>query len=357
MLEWGNGSDKRKPRRELSRIANLVRLTVLLQERHRGMRATDLASRLGVSLATLNRYLATLREAGMPLHKEPGVGEVRHVLLGKPLPPLQPTPSQLKALRLARRALAHLAGTTTLAEIDALLAPYPPTEQLTLPITLPEKSGNAPLLRVLEDAIAHGRQVMVEYRAAAHGGKQKEYRLDPLFLCQAGADLYLGAFDHAAQAPRRFKLARIQNAHFLEEHATAHPDLTPQNLFTGAVKAWGGDPLCEVVVRLSAAVAWKVREYPILAGQAVEPQPNGSVLVRAQVAGLTEVQQWVLGWGAEAEALEPKALRDAVRAELRRASAAYDRPGLAAIKRGAEPRKAPPTAGESRGARGNAQAR
>jgi predicted DNA-binding transcriptional regulator YafY len=40
--------------------------------------------------------------------------------------------------------------------------------------------------------------------------------------------------------------------------------------------------------------------------------------------GLYEVQRWILGWGHDVRVVEPKALRDAVLAEVRAMAAAVD---------------------------------
>ena len=50
------------------------------------------------------------------------------------------------------------------------------------------------------------------------------------------------------------------------------------------------------------------------------------IVWRGLVAGTHEVRVWILGWGADAEVLEPATLRDEVAAELRRAADAYGRP-------------------------------
>jgi predicted DNA-binding transcriptional regulator YafY len=47
------------------------------------------------------------------------------------------------------------------------------------------------------------------------------------------------------------------------------------------------------------------------------------------VRGTTELTSWVLGFGDQAEVLEPESLREAVAAELSRAAARYQRPPVA----------------------------
>jgi proteasome accessory factor B len=47
------------------------------------------------------------------------------------------------------------------------------------------------------------------------------------------------------------------------------------------------------------------------------------LLWRGQIAGMREIRIWILGWGADAEVLEPATLRAAVAAELKKAATLY----------------------------------
>ena len=78
-----------------------------------------------------------------------------------------------------------------------------------------------------------------------------------------------------------------------------------------------------VVIRFSAAVAKRAAETRWHPSQQLEQQADGGLIWRGQVAGMREIRIWILGWGADAEVLEPAALRDEVAAELRRAAALY----------------------------------
>jgi len=41
------------------------------------------------------------------------------------------------------------------------------------------------------------------------------------------------------------------------------------------------------------------------------------------VAGIVEIQSWILSWGGAAEVIEPAELRDAIAASVRRAAERY----------------------------------
>ena len=90
--------------------------------------------------------------------------------------------------------------------------------------------------------------------------------------------------------------------------------------------AWdviGDETPVEVVVRFDTSVATRVAETRWHPSQRTETAPDGSLLWRATVAGFLEVRSWVLGWGADAEVVEPPELRAWVADQLSRASDRY----------------------------------
>jgi proteasome accessory factor B len=59
--------------------------------------------------------------------------------------------------------------------------------------------------------------------------------------------------------------------------------------------------------------------------QVVHIQPDKSVIFEAEVAGIEEIAIWILGYGKEAEALEPESLRDYIIEEVTGAAANYQK--------------------------------
>ena len=81
-----------------------------------------------------------------------------------------------------------------------------------------------------------------------------------------------------------------------------------------------------VCIRFAPSWATYVREHSWHPSQKLERRRDGSVELRMEVGGTTELRNWVLSFGGGAEVLEPESLRDEVAAELERALARY-RPG------------------------------
>ena len=83
------------------------------------------------------------------------------------------------------------------------------------------------------------------------------------------------------------------------------------------------EPLVDIVVRFDPAVAQRVAETRWHPSQVTELAADGSLLWRARVSGVLEVRSWILGWGGDAEVLEPAELRDWVAAQHAAGAALY----------------------------------
>jgi proteasome accessory factor B len=306
-------------------LSRQFRIVLELHRHPLGSSSEKLAEQLGASRATINRDLELLRRrVGLPIERVRRTGEIWHRLRDLPLASVSATPLQLAALRLARDALAPLAGTALVGQLDALLALLP-GETAPVPgldVAGKPRGGAAGIVRAIDVAMHRGRRLEIRTRVAAGAGEERRYLLDPLLLRVVDDDLYLFAWSHERRDTRTFKVARILQATVRDEPADSHADLVPEEAFRGAVKAWSG-ALTRVRVRIQPAVAWLVDEYPLVTGQVVVREGDGAAVVCADVAGLVEPVRWVLSWGRNAEALEPEALRKAVAEELGEALRGY----------------------------------
>ncbi len=315
-------------------------LVLALHSRRRGLTADQLAKRIGISRATFYRYLEVLEGAGVPIQSALINGEKRFVLTEHDLPPLRPTPLQLLALRLARLALSPLAGASLVRELDKLLASYAYARgdaksgrigSNQLPVSLRGSTSAKPdKVQIVDTAIRNNKRLRLSYRGLKDPSPR--WRLvDPAAFRLADDQLYLVAFDTERRAWRKFKVSRISSAVLLQERAVRHPDYDEKKLFGRSVKVWSGNEV-EAAVRLSPEVARLAAEYPLMPDQTVHEQPDGSLIVRARVAGIIETSRWVLSWGKHAVALEPPELRKLVRDELQTALEGYRLPQSGKLK-------------------------
>jgi proteasome accessory factor B len=316
------------------RAARYLKIARVLHQHREGVGAADIARLVGVSRRTVYRDLAAMeRDAGLPIWQEAGRYGLEE---GAFLPPLDLTLHEAMTLFLALRVLAKASDEYDSELIGAfvkLAGVLPKVLAEHVQATADLVAGRPPdarftrVFRTLTEAWAHGRVVQIEYEAGAYDpsrgvrrARVRPYAIEPSALTHA---LYLIGLDEERHGRRTFKVERIRAAALTaDSFESEEAGGTAADLARG----WdviGDQPMETVVVRFTARVARRVAETRWHASQELAPQPDGSLLWRGRVAGLHEILVWILGWGADAEVMEPPELRSRVAEELRRAAAIY----------------------------------
>jgi predicted DNA-binding transcriptional regulator YafY len=309
----GAMKDRTQQRESLRRQWELVEF---LHGAKRGKTVGQIMDALCASRSSVYRDLALLEAAGVPLAKERVNGETRRVMVGEPLSMLR-TPRRQTALALACAALSGLSGTRLYRELVRLRDERVPPEA---PVAVDKPQALPPaIVEAVERALAQHRVLVITYRGVKDP-EPRERRVCPLVLRVSKGQLYLDANELEDDAPRVFKIARIERAQIGE--AFDPRGRTPAS-HAHAVSTWSGEPVA-VAVRITPEGARFVHEFPLVQDQDVVPANDGSVVVRATVAGTEEVVKWALSWGRKAEVLEPMELRERVATELREALGAYE---------------------------------
>lgn len=316
------------------RAARYLKIAMILRDHPDGISAQALADRIGVSKRTVYRdVLAMDMDAGLPIWNDEGrFGLDKEAFL----PPLALTLHEATTLFLAARMLAKASDehdTELIGAFVKLAQILPPVLAQHIEATVDAFSTTPPndrftrVFRVLAEAWAGRRVVEIEYDAGVYdpskGSRTTRVRplaIEPSALTHA---LYLLGYDEDRKARRTYKVERILAASLTPETFPATDGESPARELLRAWDVIADEDPVQVVIRFSVAVAKRAAETRWHPSQTLEPQKDGSLLWRGQVAGMREIRIWILGWGADAAVMEPKALRDEVAAELRRAAALY----------------------------------
>jgi predicted DNA-binding transcriptional regulator YafY len=316
------------------RAARYLRIAMILADHPDGITAQGVADRVGVSKRTVYRDLAAMEmDAALPIWQESGRWGLEK---GAFLPPLALTLHEATTLFLAARVLAKASDEHDTELIGAFvkLAQVLPSvlaEHIQATVeafaTTPRNEQFTRVFRVLAEAWAGRRIVEIEYDAGVYdpgrGARRTRVRpwaIEPSALTHA---LYLIGWDESRKARRTFKVERILSASLTPQTFEPEPGTAPA---LDMLRAWdviADEEPVDVVVRFSVAVAKRVAETRWHPSQVLEPQPDGTLIWRGRVAGTREIRIWILGWGADAEVLEPAELRAELAAELRRAVEHY----------------------------------
>jgi proteasome accessory factor B len=332
---------------QLSRQWKLIQL---LAKARFGIGLEALAEELACNRRTVYRDLDALMFAGFPITSERRDGRVFYrVIEGFRLGDAPFTPDELLALAFSEDLLRSLEGTvfhdsiqSALAKIRASLGPELAGFLARLRESfrvLPGPHKNyadlADVIRTLNEAVLARRTVRMKY-TTARTGETAARDFDPYRVWYRNGGLYAIGRDHRSGELRTFAIDRIRS-----------PELTPQRFAIPAdfdfearsASAFGVviEPPERVRIRFGARRALYVREHDWHPSQKIVPIAGGGIELSMDVGPGDELASWVLSFGADAELLEPAALRAQVAGELARAGAHY---GGAAAERARPARSA-----------------
>ncbi|MBL9188902.1 MAG: WYL domain-containing protein [Opitutaceae bacterium] len=315
----------------------LERMLRIHDELRRGAftNCTKLAAHLEVSRKTIVRDIAFMRDRlDLPIEFDSQLNAYRYTHPVSAFPTVQVTEGELLALLVARKALEQYRGTPFHRQLensfDKLTAglkdriTFSPAEELQSVSFKNVGLGRADLAAFNALSGATLRQFEVEFDYRKPGDKKAaRRRVQPWHLSHRENLWYLVGFDTERDALRTFAVPRLTNVAVLKTHFTRPADFSPEKFFATALGVLGGDRDYRVVIRFSATAADHIREREWHESQALRELPDGKLELTLRLGALPEIERWVLGWGAEAEVLQPKELRDRLRATTGAMRAVY----------------------------------
>ncbi|MGB0099479.1 MAG: WYL domain-containing protein [Nocardioides sp.] len=222
--------------------------------------------------------------------------------------PLRLTPTEATAIIVALRALRAGAREDTrevvdraLAKLEAAAAQGSAALQIDPGEDDPHRLDQARLEADLQDAVARQRQVRLTYYVPSRD-EQSERTVDPRGVVTAHGFAYLDAWCHSAEAPRLFRLDRIQQAVVLDEAIETAPE-EPRDLGEGMfTRAADTRP---VTLLVEPEARWIVEYYPV---EAVRRRRGDVLEVDLLVADELWLQRLLLRLAPHARVVGPPEL-------------------------------------------------
>jgi len=310
-----------RARSQLERILVLLPLAA----RGDGIPLEAAAAALDVDVDTVVGDLTSVSDRDF-YHPSGGADEIQIFLEGDTVKvwsggkfdrPPRLTPREALALSLGLRALA--AGRTPgerppLVELARRLeeeAASGPVAEAPDRFGLDAEEDELGVRALLEEAARLGLRCRIRY-LAADGPAPSERSLDPYVVASAQGAWYAIGWCGAREDVRVFRLDRILAAELTEERFETPPEFDPADwLRDGHV--FRSEVELTARVRYSARIAPWIREHG-----PCEPLEDGAVTVVYPAADPAWIVRHVLGYGPDAEVLEPGPLRDVVLETARR---------------------------------------
>ena len=190
-------------------------------------------------------------------------------------------------------------------------------------IHVASSTPRGPHFRRLHDAVAERRRIKIRYTSRA-SSKTTEREVDPYALIFRKHSWYLIGMCRTRQEVRKFRASRILSVMFTPLHFAEPKGFSLEGYTKGWWEVYGGEPT-NVAVRFRRRVGDLVRDRAPRPGQTIQELPGGDIIYRVNVRGIQEISWWVMQYGADAEVLEPKELRELIKANAEQMVKVYSR--------------------------------
>jgi predicted DNA-binding transcriptional regulator YafY len=305
-----------------SKIVLLVRLLNAIDEaRHSfdGLKGRVAEGAKPPSTRSLRRYLSILSDAGFPWYFDRAANVYRFAD-GYSLKRMDLSHGELFGL-VALRSLGASIGGTIGSSIDeatdklvgtagrsakAQVATGSPVAFRLPAIELNERGDRA--FSLLSAAERSSRAVRFSYRDKE--GKPSVRTVDPYgFVVNAGR-VYCVGYDRGRRDKRTFAIDSMSDVDVLATTFVRPRDFRIEEFAAGSISGvFAGGAALDVRVAFAARIAKAAIAARVLPDRRIERREDGTVEIVYRVSDVEEFVRWVLGWGAQAEVLDPPEAR------------------------------------------------
>lgn len=323
--------------RPMDRYERILALHRTLKSARYPVKVAQLREELGCSRATVYRDLAFLRDALMaPIVGDGEAGFRYEQDEGDrfELPGLWLSSDELHALVAAQQLLARSGGgllANTLAplqqRIEKLLNEHSagkhwPVERVRV-IPHHSRRMDEQAFRQVCSAVLERKQLAFEYRARSTDQHTRR-TVSPQRITHYRGNWYLDAWDHEREALRSFSVDRIVGARALDAAARDIAEAELDRHLAAGYGIFSGEPKGWATIRFNARAARWVADEHWHSQQQGRRLSDGSYELKVPYSSPRELLMDVLHYGADAEIIDPPALREQARGLLALALSNYD---------------------------------
>src|ERR1041385_3037478 len=250
--------------------------------------------------------------------------------------------AELFALLVAHKAVSQYRGTPFAAPLHAAFQKLTSQMNRENPLHLSQleqalsfhpfapDDADLQIFEKVSQAIGDRRVLKFEYRkpAAKHGQARK---VMPYHLACVDNRWYMVGQDMARHALRTFALARMQHPTLLATTFERPKDFSIEKYLKGSFGIFTGDDDFEIVIEFDAWASALVRERKWHPTQQLQELADGRTRLTVRLAGLPEIERWVLSWGAHATVIRPEVLRISLKKVTAELAQRYDSGGPARV--------------------------
>lgn len=294
--------------------------TLILLQTKKILKASSISERFGISLRTVYRDISTLKNAGIPIIGDPGVGY--SIMDGYRLPPIMFNEEEALALLTAEKFIGDITDETTqssysgaMMKIKAILRS---TDKQSLEVLEDSIAfshfkwwENKSYLQDLFKSIAAKKIIKIEYQKADKSISNR--LLEPIGCYYQYSNWYLVAYCQNRQAYRTFKINRILQLRALDQQFDAE-HISLQMYIDQQTKAWKEQQqFQEVEVAFNRSVLQHAENRKYYFGFVEQVEEKEIVRMKFLNSSMEIVARWLLQFGNQATVLAPQALQSRIK--------------------------------------------
>lgn len=311
-------------------LARQWRLLQLI-DRPAGVSVDDAAGELDCAVRTIWRDLQVLETAGFPIYCEKAADGPRNIWRidegFRARLPLKLTLAELAAILMSRELLspvgASVLGPSVSSAFDKIAGVLSKDAMALLDrmrATIGVRTLGAKLQQPIADYLPTIQTALLERRTlglryySLSRDEETRRSVDPYHLTYFDGGLYLVGYCHLRKEIRVFAVERIRTVDLQRGHFSVPADFNAAGYLN---QAWGivHGTLVTVKVVFARGLAPYIADRLWHPTQKLRTLGDGRLEVTLRVADTLEVRRWILGYGMQAEVVEPHSLREALRRE------------------------------------------
>lgn len=191
------------------------------------------------------------------------------------------------------------------------------------PKAIEERIKEEELLEKIQKAFRENLEMNMQYwRIGDEKLQLTNRRIQPYTTFYYKASLYLAAYCLERNSFRYFKLSRIEKLNISMVKFKRDESFMLEDLLKQSFGIYSGD-LIDIKLKIKYPMSVIVKEEIYIDNQETE-DIDGGIIFKAKMAGLTEIETWILGMGECVEVLEPDFLRERIKDRLEEAMKVYE---------------------------------
>jgi len=302
-----------------------------------------LARDLEVSAKTVMRDVEFMRDRlGLPLEYDAVKHGYYYTAPVRDFPTMKVSQGEVAALLLAQKSLEQFRGTPferpltgAFRKLSQSLGGEMEVAWHEMESALSIRSSGTGLADMqvfdaLAKAVMEGAELELSYHKLAGAAPEKR-TVQPYHLGCIENQWYLFAHDVGRGAVRTFALPRIGAVEKTGGKFKRPKNFSLGKILEGSFAVFEGGRAQQVKIRFTGVAARLVEERVWHASQSLTRE-RGALVLAMRVGLSPDLCQWILGWGAEAEVLEPTELRQGVANAIADAARVYRGAGRYPVK-------------------------